>query len=535
MKKIYLIVLVIACMISLQPVVLAQEISKLPRSTPELEGVSSAGIIDFINAADTSGLENHSFMMIRHGKVIAEGWWKPYGPDYKHIMFSASKTFTATAVGLAVSENRLKVTDKIVSFFPYSLPDTISEYMKGMTVKDLLTMSAGQDPEPSAWGASGDWMTLFLSTAPKYKPGTVFKYNNMATFMLSAIVQQVTGETVFNYLMPRIFKPLGIRGIDWDLNPQGISVGMIGLRLRTEDLAKFGQLLSNGGVWNGKQLIPKEWIKEATAFHIKNSEEPEEKRSLNDWGQGYAYQMWRGKNNTVRLDGMGGQFVVLIPDKDAIVVFTANNTNTQKQLDLMHKYLIPAIKSDKSLAPAPALQEEMVKKAAALTIKPGFEKSVASSLEKTVSGKEFILSENDNKIQSVYLSFKDGACTFAIKRDNAVSSIKAGAKEWQFSNTLSSSLLAAPRSNFSKSVDASYTILKPVIKVAAQYAWTDEKTLEITGRFVEETLGSETIVCKFSEQNNEVRITIEPKTPARSGRGTGNQQPVVLRGVLVNF
>jgi len=535
MKKVFLILLVIACVMRLQPVALAQEISKLPRSTPELEGVSSGGIIDFINAADTSGLENHSFMMLRHGKVIAEGWWKPYGPDYKHIMFSASKTFTATAIGLAVSENRLKVTDKIISFFPYSLPDSISEYMKGMTVKDLLTMSVGQDPEPSAWSANGDWITLFLSTAPKYKPGTVFKYNNMATFMLSAIVQQVTGETVFNYLMPRIFKPLGIRGIDWDLNPQGINMGMIGLRLRTEDLAKFGQLLSNGGVWNGKQLIPKEWIKEATAFQIKNSDEPEEKRILSDWGQGYAYQMWRGKNNTVRLDGMGGQFVVLIPDKDAIVVFTANNTNTQKQLDLIHKYLIPAIKSDKALAAAPALQEEMVKKAAALDINPGFEKSVASGLEKTVSSKEFILSENENKIQSVYFSFKNGDCAFAIKRDNAVSSIKAGGKEWLVSNTLSASLLAPSRTNFSKSVDASYSILKPVIKLAAKYTWTDEKTLEITGRFVEETLGSETIVCKFSEQNNEVRVTIEPKTPARSGRGPGNQQSVVLRGAMVNL
>jgi hypothetical protein len=232
---------------------------------------------------------------------------------------------------------------------------------------------------------------------------------------------------------------------------------------------------------------------------------------------------------------MGGQFVVLIPDKDAIVVFTANNTNTQKQLDLIHKYLIPAIKSDKALAAAPALQEEMVKKASALTIKPGFEKSVVSGFEKSVSGKEFILSENENKIQSVYFSFKNGDCIFAIKRDNSVSSIKAGSKEWQVSNTLSASLLAPPRSNFSKSVDANYSILKPVIKVAAQYAWTDEKTLEITGRFVEETLGSETIICKFSDQNNEVLLTIESKSPARSERGPGNQQPVVLRGSMVNF
>ena len=192
--------------------VFGQGTQKLPRSTPELEGVSSTGIIDFLNAADTSGLELHSFMFLRHGKVIAEGWWKPYGPEYKHIMFSASKTFTATAVGLAVSENKLKVTDKVVSFFPYSLPDSVSDYMKEMTVQDLLTMSAGQDPEPRAMGLNGDWITKFLETEPIHKPGTVFMYNNMATFMLSAIVQQVTGVTVFDYLMPRIFKPLGIRG-----------------------------------------------------------------------------------------------------------------------------------------------------------------------------------------------------------------------------------------------------------------------------------------------------------------------------------
>ena len=535
MKSLYLIFLLAVTTLFFQTQVAAQGTEKLPRSTPEQEGVSSEGIMQFLNACDTSGLENHSFMMLRHGKVIAEGWWQPYGPEYKHIMFSASKTFTATAVGLAVSENKLKVTDKIITFFPYSLPDSISDYMKEMTVKDLLTMSAGQDPEPSAWGAGGDWMTTFISTEPKFKPGTVFKYNNMATFMLSAIVQQVTGETVFDYLLPRIFKPLGIRGIDWDLNPQGITMGMIGLRLRTEDLAKFGQLLLNGGVWNGKQLIPKEWVKEATAFHIKNSSSADGVSSPSDWEQGYAYQMWRGKNNTVRLDGMAGQFVVLIPDKDAIVVFTANNTNTQKQLDLMHNFLIPAIKSDKPLVPAPATLEEMIKKAAALNINPGFEKTSESSFEKSVSGKEFILSENDHKIQSVYVSFKEGVCTFAIKRDNAVSSIKAGAKEWQVSNTLSASLLSPPRSNFSKSVDANYTILKPNIKVAAQYAWTEEKTLEITGRFVEEALGSETIVCKFSDQNNEVRVTIEPKTPARAGRGFGPQQPVVLRGTMVKI
>ena len=125
-----------------------QNADQLPRSTPESEGVSSSGIIDFLNAVDTaSRVELHSFMFIRHGRVIAEGWWEPYGPDYKHLLYSASKTFTATGIGLALSENRLSLTDKVSSFFPYSLPDTLSDYMKELTVQHLLTMSVGQDPD----------------------------------------------------------------------------------------------------------------------------------------------------------------------------------------------------------------------------------------------------------------------------------------------------------------------------------------------------------------------------------------------------
>ena len=235
-------------------------------------------------------------------------------------------------------------------------------------------MSVGQDPEPRLFGIDGDWIDAFLKTSPVHKPGTVFKYNNTATFMLSAIVQQVTGLTVFDYLQPRIFKPLGIRGIDWDLNPQGINLGMIGLRLRTEDMAKFGQLLLMNGVWNGKQLIPKEWIKEATSFKIQTSITGSSKDSISmsDWGQGYCYQMWRGRNNTVRLDGLGGQFVVLIPDKDAIVVLTANAKNTQDELNLIHNYLIPAIKSDKPLPENPELNSTLRKRDAMLNLKPLF-------------------------------------------------------------------------------------------------------------------------------------------------------------------
>lgn len=538
MKKsvqIFVVVLLVTVIFGFPANLSGQNSDKLPRSTPESVGVSSAGIIDFLNAVDTGSVELHSFIFIRHGKVIAEGWWSPYGPDNKHLLFSASKTFTATAIGLAVSENRLKVTDKVVSFFPNSLPDTISEYMKDLTVQNLLTMSVGQDPEPRMMGNNGDWMTTFLESAPVHKPGAQFKYNNAATFMLSAVVQQVSGQTVFDYLQPRIFKPLAIRGIDWDLSPQGINLGMIGLRLRTEDLAKFGLLLMQNGVWNGKQLLPKEWIKEATSLKIPTSipGNPDLK-NLSDWSQGYCYQMWRGRNNTVRLDGMGGQYVMLIPDKDAVVILTANASNTQRELDLVHNYLIPAIKSDKPLADEPVLYKELQKKQAALGLKPVSAAGLTKSeIESKVSGKEFAFAKNSNNIQSVYLTFNGNECSFALKMDDNISFIKAGLESWKMSNTYSSSLLLPPRAA-SKSYDATYKILKPVIKVAASYTWTDKNTLELTARYIEESLGSETIVCKFSEVNGAINITIEQKG-GTSMMGMPGPPAIPLRGTLITI
>jgi CubicO group peptidase (beta-lactamase class C family) len=513
-----------------------QIIDKLPRDTPESQGVSSAGIVDFLNAVDTGRVELHSFMFIRHGKVIAEGWWGPYGPGYKHILFSASKTFTATAIGLAVAENRLKITDKVISFFPYSLPDSVSTNMKKLTVQNMLMMSVGADQEPRRGRGDDDQIKSFIATAPSKDPGSVFKYNNTATFMLSAIVQQVTGQTVFDYLMPRIFKPLAIRGIDWDLNPQGINLGMIGLRLRTEDLAKFGQLLMQNGVWNGKQLIPKEWIKEATSFKIESDDGGANRapKNLNDWAQGYCYQMWRGRNNSVRLDGMGGQFVVLFPDKDAVVIMTANARSTQDELNLMHNYLFPAIKSDKALPENARLNTELQKRQSALILKPSTATGLSKSeIESKISGKEFDLAKNNNNIQSVYFTFNGEECSFALKRDDNISIIKTGPGSWKMSNILSASLLAPPRI-VSKSVDANYKILQPVIKVASSYSWTDKNTLELTARFVEESLGSETIVCKFSEVEGTVNVSIEPKGGAPQ-MGMPGPAAAPLRGTLVKI
>src|SRR5258708_10606984 len=192
--------------------------TSLPRSTPEAEGVSSQHIISFLDAVSRSNHEFHSVMVLRHGKVVAEGWWNPYRPDLKHTMYSVSKTFTATAVGFAVSEKKVALDDQVVSFFPNETPSSISPNLAALQVKHLLSMSVGQQLDPTGQVSRTDnWARAFLNIQLANEPGAKFLYNSAGTYMLSAIVQKVTGQTAFDYLKPRLFQPLGIEGIDWEV------------------------------------------------------------------------------------------------------------------------------------------------------------------------------------------------------------------------------------------------------------------------------------------------------------------------------
>ena len=223
----------------------------LPRSTPEAVGVSSAGVRGFLDAVAGSAHEMHSVMLVRHGRVVAEGWWAPYAADLTHTMYSTSKSFTATAIGIAAGEGLLTVEDSVVSFFPDKVPDPMPPHLRALKVKNLLWMRVGQEPDPTRTIAAGDdWVTAFLATPIVNEPGSRFLYNSAATYMLSAIVTKVSSETVLDYLTPRLFGPLGVSGIDWETDrPGGVNTGGWGLRLHTEDMAKFGQLFLQDGVW----------------------------------------------------------------------------------------------------------------------------------------------------------------------------------------------------------------------------------------------------------------------------------------------
>jgi hypothetical protein len=311
---------------------------------------------------------------------------------------------------------------------------------------------------------------------------------------------------------------------------------MIGLRLRTEDMAKFGQLLLQNGEWNGRQLIPEAWIKEATSFKIKsqggNEKIPAE---INDWSQGYCYQMWRGRNNSVRLDGMAGQFVILVPDKDAIIVLTANAQNTQKEMDLVWKYLLPAIRDNKPLASDNETYNNLKSKIASLTIVTSAAKSVASSFPTKVTGKYVEFSDNSYGIQGMGFKFNDDICELSVKRDNVNYSLKSGLDKWQYSSTFLTSILSAPRASVSKSIDAEYRIIQPVMKLAASITWTDNNTLELTARFVEESLGAEGFICKFTEEEGVISVSLTRKGGRGPGMGPGAQTvPSVALGKIIN-
>ena len=236
------------------------EPSALPRSSPEEQGVSSSALLDFIEKADRDIANMHSFMLVRHGHVVAEGWWTPYDARTRHELYSLSKSFTSTAVGLAIAEAKLSLDDEVIKFFPDEAPPEPSNQLKAMRVRDLLCMSTGHESEPKLAPSDPQWTKTFLAHSVHFKPGTHFLYNTAATYMLSAIVQRQTGTTVLDYLRPRLFEPLGIEDPNWGASPQGITLGGYGLNVRTEDIARFGQLYLQKGKWRGTQVIPAAWV-----------------------------------------------------------------------------------------------------------------------------------------------------------------------------------------------------------------------------------------------------------------------------------
>jgi len=486
----------------------AAEAARLPRSTPEAEGIASSAISAFLDGLAAAKHEVHGLIIARHGRVVADGWWAPYAPTLRHTLYSMSKSFTSTAVGFAVAEGKLNVEAKVTSFFPSSLPAKISENLAALRVKHLLIMAVGSGKEPTQpMVREEDWVKSFLAHEISHEPGSVFMYNSAATYMCSAIVQKVTGEKIVRYLQPRLFAPLGIEDATWETCPRGICTGGWGLSVPTEALAKFGQLYLQKGQWNGRAILNPGWVEQATRFHIQQPSiaKPTRPAEQNDWQQGYGYQFWRSQHGAYRGDGAFGQFTIVLPEQDTVIAMNSESANMQGQLDLVWEHLLPALKPD-ALPPDRPAQETLATtlRNLALAIPTAQPDSPQSG---RLDGRTFALADNDRGLRNLRFSFGKGL----IELTADTHTIAHGVQSWRRGETAFPGTPPRLISGGAPPAGTSHPLV-------ASATWRDETTLELTWRFIE-TPHRETVTCRFKDDT--VAIDFKPSVgkPAAALQG----------------
>ncbi len=449
--------------------------TRLPRTSPASVGVDAGAMDALVKKLDELG-GAHSVMVLRHGAVLGEAWWAPYSPERTHLMFSVSKTFTAMAVGLAVEDGLLDVGDRVVDLLPDDVPADADERLGRLTVEHLLTMTVGQQEREFD---QENWATEAMSRPFVHEPGERFAYDSLATYLLSAIVQRLTGCRVLDLLTERVLTPLGIEGAYWEQCPRGIDTGGWGLELTTEDMAVFGQLLLQRGEWEGRRLLPAAWIDRA----MSNLSDSEVQKWSPDSRLGYGYQMWQCRDGAARADGAFGQFIVVWPQHDLVVAATSGTTDMQSILDAVWSTIGEGIVDDG----APAFLD-----GAAWTrddlIRPLPAGAASSDVERLVGGVTYTLDVTKGEAPTRNLTVRREGDTLVV--DGPVFTARAAHGEWLPGT--------APRlAEHDQRGDQ---------PVASAYAWIDERTLELRVIAVE-TPFDWTFVLRFDD------VAAEPGRP----------------------
>ena len=311
-------------------------------NTPEEAGLSSRAMLDFLDAAQAAEIQLHSVMVIKDGKLAANMHFAPHTQKTPHVCYSVSKPFTSVAAGFAVQEGLLRWDDRVLDVLCDCAPENPDPWLEQVTLHHLLCMGSGLNQksdkishvfEPD--GEPENWAAQVLACGCDVQPGSIFRYNSHGSYLISCMVQKVTGMTVLDYLMPRLFEPLGIEKPRWDMSPQGICCGGWGLFLPCEDIAKFALCLLAGGKWNGVQVLPTEWFEKAKQEHIATNTVPRHR----EWSEGYGYHLWRATNGRFRGDGSNGQFCIVSPKQNMIVAATADTQNLTGEHDLFDEYI----------------------------------------------------------------------------------------------------------------------------------------------------------------------------------------------------
>lgn len=471
-------------------------LTRLPRAAPAAVGVDSAGVLAFLDAVAADGLELHGLMVWRAGAVAVEGFWQPYAADRPHMLHSAVKSWTAAAVGLAVGDGLLHLQDRVVGFFPRHCPEVVGDNLAAMTVQDLLTMRSGHRTGISGgeWrGIDDSWVAAFLREPVPDRPGTAFIYSSASSYMLSAIVTQVTGRTVHDLLAERVFRPLGMTQGAWDLSPEGYSTGGNGLSCTLEDVLTFGVLHLRRGMWDGVQILPADWVDQATSNHVDDvwmapldGRRYPARDSMDaaavERREGYGYHWWMTPWGGARASGLFGQHCILLPAQDAVVAITAAlGPGETRLMPHVGRHLVPALGGGR---PDPVADDRLLRRLATLAL-PTPTGVPVSRIEAAIGDKPFRMEPNEDGVEEVRFVFADGQCRLLLRDARGTHQVDAG--------------MAAPVDGETSMTGARlhHAYQPETMRVVASGTWLDPLCLCLTWRFVE-TAFCDTLLCRFS-------------------------------------
>jgi CubicO group peptidase (beta-lactamase class C family) len=480
------------------------------RVTPESVGIPSEAVHWLLDQLESGFTEPHGLMLMRYGKIFAEGWWSPYAPGIRHGLQSHTKTYAATAVGIAYTEGLLSLSERIIDIFPELSPADPSENLKRLTIHHVLSMGCGMDdmPRPGV-----DWIRDFLAMPVNHIPGTTFMYNSTGSTLLGAIVRQKTGLGLHDYLKPRLFEKIGINAdnLRWMRMPDGMEVGGGGLLATTEDNLRLMKLYMDGGVWDGERILAEDYIRLATTLQNDSASEELVNPPAKDNFLGYGYQIWMCRPKGVyRADGAMGQFTIVVPDKDMIIAITENASGAhwaQKTLDVMWEFL-DLVPGSKTLPENSSASAALISRMRRLAL-PSEPYSPFSPMRERVDGAQWRLTggtlmlgdmmrifmsggEPPAGVTGFILDFSEDICTFTFRR--GAESVK-----------LTAATDGSRRHNI---LDGSQALVSA--------AWTSDDTLQLTIRIIEGCY-----IQRLAFQFYGTGCTIQPVGPGIFGMPAG--------------
>lgn len=443
--------------------------------TPESQGIASEHIIQFLKRLEENAIPMHSMILMRHGVIVAETYYRPYSRNELHRMFSVTKSMVSLAIGLLCEEGKLSLEDRIVSYFPEKIPkEGVHPYIAQITIKDMLRMATAHGKTTYKQKESVDWVGTFFSVTPSHMPGTVFSYDTSATHTLAALVEKLSKKDLLAYLREKVFDEIGFSKEAYCIkDPMGVSMGGSGMMASPYDMLRVMYLILQGGRWQGKQLLPEWYLKEATRKQIDTFAKGPTFEEM----QGYGYQFWRTRNEGYVCYGMGGQLMLVLPEKDMILITTADTQSRQGGVQLIYDAFWQEIYSkisDQALA-------EDLDGCRILREKWGMRELIVplgekySTWSEKINGVVYVMDHNDRGFDQIWIWFEEEEGKFSYSGENGGGEISFGLGKNRIG-----------------------TIEPYGDRIAASGVWRSEDTFLIRVHILDESIGTIFIQIVFS-------------------------------------